>query len=51
MNLQLQKPTKDSKMTHEYLYFTIPNCIEGTRLIPYAATQVDMLTDDWCIVK
>ena len=47
MYLELQVPDEHSKMTHPYLYFTIPNCEEGTRRIPYVCTTVDMFAEDW----
>lgn len=50
MFLQLQSPDENSKMTFPYLYFTIPDCEEGTRLIPYGGTIVDYMSDDWVIV-
>jgi len=50
MFLQLQVPDENSKMTFPYPYFTIPNCEEGTRVIPYASTIVDIMSEDWEIV-
>jgi|FLOH01.1.fsa_nt_gi hypothetical protein len=47
MFLELQVPDFRSKMTFPYPYFTIPNCEEGTRLIPYAPTIVDIMSEDW----
>lgn len=51
MYLELQVPDKNSKMTFPYPYFTIPDCEEGTRRIPYASTIVDIMSEDWEIVK
>lgn len=50
MFLQLQEPDENSKMTFPYPYFTIPECQEGTRLIPYNPTIVDIMSNDWGIV-
>lgn len=51
MFLQLQVPGELSKMTFPYPFFTIPDCEEGTRRIPYAPTIVDIMSDDWSIVE
>jgi len=51
MFLELQTPTINSKMTVPYPFFTIPNCEEGTRCIPYASTIIDIMSDDWCVVN
>ena len=51
MFLELQVPDKHSKMTFPYPYFTIPECKEGTRRIPYAPTIVDIMQQDWRIVE
>ncbi len=51
MYLKLQIPDAKSKMTFAYPYFTIPNCEEGTRLIPYSPTIVDIMSDDWELVE
>lgn len=51
MCLELQVPDEHSKMTFPYPYFTIPNCEEGTRLIPYSPTIVDIMSEDWQIVE
>lgn len=47
MFLELQVPDENSKMTFAYPFFTIPNCEEGTRRIPYAPTIVDIMSEDW----
>lgn len=51
MYLELQVPDEHSKMTFPYPFFTIPDCREGTRRIPYASTIVDIMSDDWEIVR
>ena len=50
MFLELQRPDIGSKMTFPYPFFTIPDCEEGTRKIPYAPTIVDIMSADWGIV-
>lgn len=47
MNLKAQWPDEHSKMTHPYLYMTIPDCEEGTRLLPWQPAQVDLFAEDW----
>lgn len=47
MFLRVQYPDEHSKMTHSYLYMTIPDCEEGTRLLPWQPAQVDLFADDW----
>lgn len=51
MKLQMQTPDENSKMTHPYLYMTIPGCEEGTRLLPWQPSQVDLFASDWEIYK
>lgn len=51
MYLKLQVTNEHSKMTFDYPYFTIPNCEEGERLIPYSPTIVDIMSDDWSVVE
>jgi len=50
MFLELQVPDEHSKMTFAYPFFTIPDCEEGTRRIPYASTIVDIMSEDWEVV-
>jgi len=50
MFIELQSPDENSLMTFPYPYFTIPNCEEGIRRIPYASTIVDIMSEDWEIV-
>jgi len=42
--LSLQEPGEGSKMTHSYIYV---NSRYG--LVPWAATQIEMLTENWAI--
>lgn len=51
MHLEAQHPDKNSKMTHPYLFMTIPGCKEGTRLLPWQPAQVDIFATDWLIVE
>ena len=51
MTLKAQFPDENSKMTHPYLYMTIPDCQEGTRLLPWQPAQVDLFSEDWRVVK
>ena len=47
MSLSVQFPDERSKMTHPYMYLTIPECAEGTRVLPWQPSQVDLFSDDW----
>ena len=51
MYLQAQIPDEHSKMTHPYLYMTIPECEEGTRRLPWQPAQVDMFAEDWYVTE
>ena len=51
MHLYAQYPDENSKMTHPYLYITIPDCEEGTRLLPWQPAQVDIFAEDWYVVN
>jgi hypothetical protein len=51
MRLKVQFPDENSKMTHPYLYMTIPDCQEGTRRIPWQPSQVDLFATDYRIVE
>ena len=59
MHLELQKPDANSKMTLPYIYMVIPcqNCAEagekasGFNLVPWLASQTDLLAEDWKIVQ
>jgi hypothetical protein len=50
MHLEAQVPDEHSKMTHPYLFMTIPECQEGTRLLPWQPAQVDIFAGDWVVV-
>lgn len=42
--LELQKPVENSKMTLPYIYI----CTVQGDLVPWLASQTDMLAWDWC---
>lgn len=53
--LELQKPDENSKMTQPYIYIVTidlksdnPKAPRG--LVPWFASQTDMLAKDWCLV-
>ena len=45
--LALQRPDEHSKMTLPYIYITT---VQG-KLVPWIASQTDLLMDDWNIVE
>lgn len=47
MWLELQRPDEGSKMTLPYIYM---KTADG-HLVPWLASQTDLLSDDWGIVK
>ena len=54
--IELQRPTKDSKMTHPYIFIDTTglqtkNKFAPRDLVPWLASQTDMLAEDWEIVK
>jgi hypothetical protein len=56
INIKLQVPDENSKMTQPYIYIdtfglktTNPKAPKGR--VPWLASQTDMLADDWYIVK
>lgn len=51
MFLMAQTPDEHSKMTHPYLFMTIPECEEGTRRLPWQPAQVDLFAEDWYVVE
>lgn len=50
MYVKAQIPDENSKMTHPYLYMTIPGCEEGERRLPWQPAQVDLFAKDWRLV-
>ena len=46
MFLQLQTPDENSKMQRPYIYMSP---VDG-KLVPWVASQTDMLAEDWIIV-
>lgn len=47
MWIAIQKPDADSKMQQPYVYM----CPVGGKLIPWLASQADLLAEDWEIVE
>lgn len=47
MWLKLQRPDKHSKMQQPYIYM----CPADGKLVPWLASQSDMLSNDWLIVE
>ena len=47
MYLMLQVPDKNSKMKQPYI-FIVP---DENSLVPWVASQVDILGEDWVVVK
>ena len=43
MWIAIQKPDKDSKMTRPYIYMSTV----GGDLVPWVASQTDLLAEDW----
>ncbi len=53
--IELQRPDENSKMTHPYIYINTEGLDSDNEeairaLVPWLASQTDMLADDWCIV-
>lgn len=46
MFIELQSPDENSKMTLPYLYI---RCVDGN-LVPWLASQTDLLSEDWFII-
>ena len=54
--IELQEPTELSKMTHAYIYIDTTGLQSNNdkaprSLVPWLASQTDMLSDDWQIVE
>ena len=54
--IELQRPTEKSKMTHPYIYIDTTglqtdNKFAPRDLVPWLASQTDMLAEDWQVVK
>jgi hypothetical protein len=47
MYIELQKPDKNSKMTLPYIYMKTVD----DKLVPWLASQTDMLSEDWMSVN
>jgi hypothetical protein len=53
--IELQRPDAFSKMTHAYIYIDttglVSNNVDAPRsLVPWLASQTDMLSEDWEVV-
>ncbi len=53
--IELQVPDKNSKMTSPYIFINTTglqtdNAAAPKSLVPWLASQTDMLADDWCVV-
>jgi hypothetical protein len=47
MYIELQTPTETSKMTRPYIFMKTAD----NQLVPWVASQTDLLADDWVIVE
>jgi hypothetical protein len=53
--IELQTPDKHSKMSHPYIFIDTTGLISDNEkaprnLVPWLASQTDMLSDDWAII-
>lgn len=53
--IELQRPDANSKMTHPYIYINTTglqtdNLDAPKNLVPWLASQTDMLADDWGVI-
>ena len=55
MYLELQTPDINSKMTLPYIYMVIPNQDENieepNNIVPWIASQTDLLSEDWILLS
>jgi len=54
--IELQRPDENSKMTHPYIYIDTTglqtdNTDAPKDLVPWLASQTDILSDDWNIIE
>ena len=54
--IELQKPDEHSKMTHPYIFINTESLVSESgdacrNLVPWLASQTDMLAEDWCLVE
>ena len=47
MTIKAQIPDENSKMTQRYLYMVILDCKEGTRMLPWMPSTLDLFARDW----
>lgn len=56
MFIELQRPSETSKMTHPYIYIDTTglqsdNELAPRNLVPWLASQTDMLAEDWEVIR
>lgn len=52
MSLELQCPDENSKMSLPYIYMKTPNVTPHSyELVPWLASQTDMLANDWMVLE
>lgn len=52
MHIELQRPDEHSKMTLPYIYLVTPNeTPHSYTLVPWLASQTNMLAEDWELVE
>ena len=54
--IELQRPTETSKMTHPYIFIDTTGLQTNNKfaprdLVPWLASQTDMLAEDWELVE
>lgn len=54
--IELQVPDEHSKMSHPYIYIDTTGLVSDNvnvkrNLVPWLASQTDMLSDDWVIIQ
>lgn len=54
--IELQRPDENSKMTQPYIYIVTTGLVTDNKaapkgIVPWLASQTDMLADDWSIVE
>jgi len=49
--IEIQNPDENSKMTEAYIYFTWPSEEKNDYLIPWVASQFDILRGQWEVVE
>lgn len=54
--IEIQRPDENSKMTHPYIYIDTTGLITNNEYapknrVPWLASQTDMLSEDWVVLK